>query len=129
MQRHRPDAESERVRPQRKPKRLSPPHVTLIPPAGFTSENTASRHRRRNPSHPLAAVDYQVSAELSTFVNPVPVFASPSAHGIKFILGSEGQERAKFEFVRVSADFRRAIFSHGPTPGGACASRSAAAID
>lgn len=85
--------------------------------------------RRRNPSHPLAAVDYQVSAELSTFVNPVPVFASPSAHGIKFILGSERQERAKFEFVRVSADFCRAIFSHGPTPGGPCAYQSVAAID
>lgn len=58
-----------------------------------------------NPCRPLAVVDYQVSAELSTFKNPVPVFASPSAHGIKFILRSEGQERAKFEFVRVSTDF------------------------
>lgn len=64
-----------------------------------------------NPSHPLAVVDYQVSAELSTFMNPVPVFASPSAHGIKFILGSKGQERAKFEFVQVSADFT-GLFSH-----------------
>lgn len=57
-------------------------------------------------------VDYQVSAELSTFVNPVPVFAFPSAHGIKFIFGSKGQERAKFQFcVRVSADFV-GLFSH-----------------
>lgn len=56
-------------------------------------------------------VDYQVSAELSTFMDPVPVFAFPSAHGIKFIFGSEGQERAKFEFVRVSAGFVE-LFSH-----------------
>lgn len=54
-------------------------------------------------------VDYQVSAELSTFMNPVPVFASPSAHGIKFIFGSKGQERAKLKFVRVSEDFFRLI--------------------
>jgi len=40
-------------------------------------------------------------------VNHVPVFASPSAHGIKCIFGSMGQERAKFKFVGVSADFVR----------------------
>lgn len=84
--------------------------ATLIPLLVYFS-NTASHHGCCNPSHPLAVVDYQVSAELSTFMNPVPVFASPSAHGIKFILGSKGQERAKFEFVRVSADFAR-LFSH-----------------
>lgn len=60
------------------------------------------------PSHGLAVVDYQVSAELSTFMDPVPVFAFPSARGIKCIFGSVGQERAKF--VHVSADFIR-LFS------------------
>lgn len=65
-----------------------------------------------NPSHALAVVDYQVSAELSTFVNPVPVFAFPSAHGIRFIFGSKGQERAKFQFCARLCWFRRAIFSH-----------------
>lgn len=37
------------------------------------------------PSCSLAVVDYEVSAELSTSMNPVPVFAFPSAHGIEFI--------------------------------------------
>lgn len=75
-----------------------------------------------NPSHALAVVDYQVSAELSTFVNPVPVFAFPSAHGIKFIFGSKGQERAKFQFCARLCWFRRAIFSH-PHLLFACASK------
>lgn len=56
-------------------------------------------------------VDYQVSAELSTFMDPVPVFASPSARGIEFIFGSEGQDRAKFQFVHVSTDYV-GLFSH-----------------
>lgn len=62
-----------------------------------------------NPPHAL--VDYQVRAELGTFMNHVPVFASPSARGINFIFGSKGWERAKFKFVGVSADFVR-LFLH-----------------
>ena len=48
-------------------------------------------------------------------MNPVPVFAFPSAHGIEFIFGSEGQEGAKFKFARVSAEFV-GLFSHVPRP-------------
>lgn len=33
------------------------------------------------------------------------LFFFPSARGINFIFGSKGQERAKFKFVSVSADF------------------------
>lgn len=58
-----------------------------------------------------ALVDYQVSAELGTSMNNVPVFASPSADGIRFNLGSKGYERAKFKFVSVSADFLK-LFLH-----------------
>lgn len=59
------------------------------------SWNAALHQMLYNPCRSLAVVDYQVSAELSTFKNPVPVFASPSAHGIKFILRSQGQGKSK----------------------------------